>query len=214
MSVEWRRLATYEFAKRVMDVLVSGAALVVLSPVLAAVAAAVAARLGRPVIFAQERPGLHGRVFTMYKFRTMRKVDAPHGLVADGDRLTSFGRMLRSTSLDELPSLWNVLKGDMSLVGPRPLLVEYLDRYTPEQARRHEVRPGITGLAQVHGRNAVKWEDKFAWDVRYVDTRSMALDVEILLATVREVLTREGISADGQATVAEFRPGETAQREG
>jgi lipopolysaccharide/colanic/teichoic acid biosynthesis glycosyltransferase len=204
MSVQWRRLATYEFGKRVVDVVGSAAALVVLSPVLAIVATVVAARLGRPVIFAQERPGLHGRVFTMYKFRTMRDLDERHGLVSDGDRLTSLGRMLRSTSLDELPSLWNVLKGDMSLVGPRPLLVEYLARYTPGQARRHEVRPGITGLAQVHGRNALTWEEKFAYDVEYVDSRSMAGDVGILLATIRGVLAREGIGADGQPTMAKY----------
>lgn len=202
--IRWGRLATFDFAKRVFDVLASGAALVVLSPVIAVVVFLVAINLGRPVIFAQPRPGLGARVFTLYKFRTMRNPDPERGYVSDEERLTPFGKMLRSTSLDELPSLWNVLKGDMSIVGPRPLLVEYLDHYTPEQARRHGVRPGITGLAQVSGRNALSWEQKFACDVEYVDRQSPSLDLEIVLKTIRSVFAREGISADGHVTMTKF----------
>ncbi|UXW87679.1 sugar transferase [Microbacterium azadirachtae] len=183
-------------------------ALVVLSPVMLAVAMLVAMRLGRPVIFVQPRPGRDGRIFLLRKFRSMRDVDEASGLISDADRLTPFGRKLRSTSLDELPSLWNVLRGDMSVVGPRPLLVEYLPKYTPVQARRHEVRPGITGLAQVSGRNALSWEDKFALDVEYVDNRSLKLDARIIIATIRSVVAREGISAEGQATMTKFGEGD------
>lgn len=192
----------YDKAKRVLDVAVSGAGLVITAPLQAATALAVLAAHGRPVLFRQQRPGLDGRVFELVKFRSMRHPDSRH--TTDEERLTRFGRVLRSTSLDELPTLWNVLKGDMSLVGPRPLLVEYLERYTPEQARRHEVRPGVTGLAQVSGRNGISWEQKLALDVEYVNNRSFTLDVRILLMTVGTVLLRSGISEVGQATMREF----------
>ncbi|MEV0155926.1 sugar transferase [Micromonospora sp. NPDC050686] len=195
-------LIRYDGVKRGVDVLIAGLGLLLLSPVMLGVAVAVRCALGRPVIFRQTRPGLSGRLFELRKFRTMHPPGRSRA--TDTERLTSFGRWLRASSLDELPTLWNVLRGDMSLVGPRPLLVEYLDRYTPEQARRHEVRPGITGLAQVNGRNALSWEEKFAYDVRYVDTRSLRLDLRILLRTVIKVLRREGISADGHATAPPF----------
>lgn len=198
------RVRPYDVVKRGLDIVVSAVALVLLSPVIVATTVLVATKLGRPVVFAQERPGKGGRIFTLYKFRSMRSVDEARGWVTDADRLTPFGVRLRSTSLDELPSLWNVLKGDMSIVGPRPLLVEYLDRYTPEQARRHEVRPGITGLAQVTGRNAISWESKFRQDVRYVDRRSAGLDLRIVLATIGSVLKRDGISAEGHVTMSKF----------
>lgn len=198
------RTRPYDVVKRGLDILASVVALVVLSPVIVLTAVLVAIKLGRPVVFAQARPGKDGRVFTLYKFRSMRSVDEARGWVTDADRLTPFGVRLRSTSLDELPSLWNVLKGDMSIVGPRPLLVEYLERYTPEQARRHEVRPGVTGLAQVTGRNAISWESKFAQDVRYVDRRSVGLDLRIVVATIGSVLKRDGISAEGHVTMAKF----------
>lgn len=194
----------YDLIKRLLDIVASAVALILLSPVLAIVALTVTFRLGRPVLFVQPRPGRHGRIFRMRKFRSMRDIDEARGLVSDADRLTPFGRALRATSLDELPSLWNVLRGDMSIVGPRPLLVEYLPRYTPQQARRHEVRPGITGFAQANGRNALSWEDKFALDVEYVDNRSLCLDARIILATIRSVIVREGISAEGQATMMKF----------
>lgn len=194
----------YDIVKRGLDIVVAAVALVLLSPVIVATAVLVAVRLGPPVLFAQPRPGRHGRIFTLYKFRSMRAVDPARGWVSDADRLTPFGVRLRATSLDELPSLWNVLRGDMSIVGPRPLLVEYLDRYTPEQARRHEVRPGITGLAQVTGRNAVTWEQRFAQDVRYVDRRSVGLDLRIVIATIGAVVAREGISAEGHVTMTRF----------
>ena len=192
-------------ARRAADVVVAAAALVVLSPVLLLTAAAVGAALGRPVLFRQERVGRGGRVFRLRKFRSMLPVDEARGLVSDADRLTPFGRLLRSTSLDELPGLVNVLVGDMSLVGPRPLPPVYLDRYTPEQSRRHEVAPGLTGLAQVAGRNTLSWDDRLALDVRYVDEASPLLDARILLRTVRVVLSREGVSAEGSATMTEFR---------
>jgi len=194
----------YDLVKRFIDVFLSLIAAVVLLPVMVVVAVLVAVNLGRPVVFTQERPGQGGRVFVLRKFRSMRDVDEARGLVTDEQRLTRFGRLLRSTSLDELPSLWNVLRGDMSLVGPRPLLVEYLPLYSKEQARRHEVRPGVTGLAQVSGRNALSWEDKFARDVEYVDGRSLGLDARIIFATVRSVFVREGISAPGEATMSKF----------
>ncbi len=162
-------------------------------------------RLGSPVFFRQIRPGLHGQPFEMVKFRTMTDACGPDGaLLPDAERLTPFGRFLRSTSLDELPELWNVLKGDMSLVGPRPLLMEYLPLYSPEQARRHAVRPGVTGWAQVNGRNAISWEEKFALDTWYVDHQSLLLDIRILWLTVKKVLVREGISAAGEATMGKF----------
>lgn len=191
----------YDRIKRVLDIVGAAAGLVVLSPVMLLVSGFVAIKLGRPVIFAQPRPGRDGRIFTLYKFRSMRPVDHARGVIDDEQRLTRFGRVLRASSLDELPSLWNVLRGDMSFVGPRPLLVEYLGRYSPEQARRHEVRPGITGLAQVRGRNTVDWSDRFELDVEYVDRRSLALDARVFAATLRSVLVREGISAEGHATM-------------
>lgn len=192
----------YDAVKRGLDVMVSAVGLVVSAPVQLVTAGVVLRAHGRPVLFRQPRPGRDGVVFELVKFRTMQHPDATH--VTDADRLTSVGRFLRSTSLDELPTLWNVIKGDMSLVGPRPLLVEYLPRYSPDQARRHEVRPGVTGLAQVSGRNGLSWEDKFALDVEYVDNRSLRLDLVILFRTVRCVVRRQGISGDGEATMSVF----------
>ncbi|GAA0965570.1 sugar transferase [Frigoribacterium faeni] len=191
--------------RRAADLVLAVAALVVLAPVMLATALAVAARLGRPVFFRQERVGRGGRVFRLWKFRSMLAQDESRGLVSDADRLTPFGRLLRSTSLDELPGLFNVVVGDMSLVGPRPLPPLYLDRYTPEQSRRHEVAPGLTGLAQVAGRNSLGWDDRLALDVRYVDEASPFLDAWIVLRTVRVVLRREGITAEGAATMTEFQ---------
>ena len=193
------------FGKALLDRTAAAAGLVVLAPVLGVVAGLVRAKLGSPVLFSQTRPGLHGAPFTMRKFRTMTDARGPDGaLLPDAERLTPFGRFLRASSLDELPELWNVVRGEMSLVGPRPLLMQYLERYTPEQARRHEVRPGITGLAQVSGRNALSWDDKFALDVAYVERVSLRLDLWILGQTVAKVFRREGISAAGQATMPEF----------
>ena len=202
-------------AKRLFDIVVAATALLVLSPLLLLVALAVRLDLGSPVLFRQQRPGLRGRPFELVKFRTMRD-DAAVGTDIKGDarRLTRFGAFLRKTSLDELPELWNVLRGDMSLVGPRPLLMQYLGRYTPEQARRHEVRPGLTGWAQVNGRNALSWEEKFALDVWYVDHRSFWLDLKILVRTARHVLRPSGISAAGEATMPEFMGSETASHPG
>jgi sugar transferase EpsL len=192
--------------KRLFDAIAALTALLLLSPVLAIVAVLVAIRMGRPVLFKQLRPGLHEQPFLMLKFRTMRDAKDAHGQpLDDAQRLTSFGRWLRSTSLDELPELWNVLKGDLSLVGPRPLLMEYLPYYNDIQRRRHEVRPGLTGWAQVNGRNAVDWAERFELDVWYVDHRSFWLDMKILAMTVRLVLTRKGVSADGEATMRKFR---------
>ena len=191
--------------KRPMDFCLALFALILLSPVLLVLALLVRTKLGSPIFFRQERPGKDGKVFLLYKFRTMTDAkDAEGNLLPDEERLTSFGKMLRSTSLDELPELWNILKGDMAIVGPRPLLVRYLPRYNEHQARRHEVRPGFTGLAQVHGRNAISWEEKFDWDVKYVDNITFAGDVKILLDTVRIVLKREGISSETSATMEEF----------
>lgn len=191
--------------KRIVDLLGAVIGLVVLSPVIAWVSWRVARRLGQPVFFRQLRPGFGGRPFGMIKFRTMLDaVDASGQPLPDEQRLTPFGAWLRSTSLDELPELWNVLKGDMSLVGPRPLLMQYLDRYSLLQARRHEVRPGITGWAQVNGRNAISWEQKFELDVWYVDNRSLLLDLKILVLTVLRVVRRDGISAAASATMPEF----------
>lgn len=191
--------------KRLFDLCASSAALLVFSPLMLFIAFLVSRKLGTPVLFTQKRPGLRGKLFTMYKFRTMTDERDTYGkLLPDDKRLTSFGKFLRSTSIDELPELFNVLKGEMSIVGPRPLLVQYLDRYTPFQARRHEVRPGITGWAQVNGRNAISWEEKFNYDVWYVDNLSFALDMKIILMTVKKIFTREGISQEGQATMEEF----------
>ena len=200
------RLSYQGVGKRVLDASVSAAALVLSLPVQGVVAALVATRLGRPVLFKQPRPGLNGRIFTLVKFRTMLPEDAARGLVTDEQRLTRFGKVLRATSLDELPTLWNVLRGDMSLVGPRPLLVEYLDRYSPEQMHRHDVRPGVTGLAQVSGRNSISWEQKFAYDLEYVRELCLRLDLQIMWKTVAQVFAREGISQDGHATMPGFMP--------
>lgn len=191
--------------KRLFDILVSGLALVLLTVPLALLAWQVRRKLGSPVLFSQVRPGLNGQPFKMIKFRTMTDArDAKDELLPDAERLTPFGSWLRATSLDELPELWNVLKGDMSIVGPRPLLTEYLPLYSIEQARRHEVRPGVTGWAQVNGRNAISWDEKFAFDVWYVDHRSLWLDIKILWLTIRKVLMRDGISAMGEATMPRF----------
>lgn len=191
--------------KRVFDVLVSAVALLLLCPVILFVAWQIRRKMGSPVLFRQVRPGLNGEPFEMIKFRTMKDaIDASGNPLPDAERLTPFGQFLRSSSLDELPELWNVLKGDMSLVGPRPLLMEYLPLYLPEQARRHEVRPGVTGWAQVNGRNTLSWEDKFKLDVWYVDNRSLWLDIKVLFLTVKKVLVRDGISAEGEATMSKF----------
>ena len=189
-----------------MDIVGAIVGLAILSPVLCCVAIGILSTMGFPILFRQLRPGRGGRPFELLKFRTMaHKLDAEGGLLPDKERLTRLGRVLRSTSLDEFPELVNVIKGDMSLVGPRPLLMQYLDRYTPEQARRHEVRPGITGWAQVNGRNAISWEEKFKLDVWYVDNQSIWLDLKILAMTVWKSLKREGISQAGEATMNEFR---------
>ena len=191
--------------KRLFDIVASTAALLLLSPVLACVAVLVALKMGRPILFKQQRPGLHEKPFLMLKFRSMLDAtDANGKALDDAQRLTSFGRWLRSTSLDELPELWNVLKGELSLVGPRPLLMEYLPRYDSVQRRRHEVRPGLTGWAQVNGRNAVDWAERFQLDVWYVDHRSFWLDMKILAMTVQLVLTRKGVNAQGEATMRKF----------
>ncbi|MDY7506727.1 sugar transferase [Ralstonia wenshanensis] len=191
--------------KRCFDVLVAVVALLILALPLLALALLVRIKLGKPVLFAQIRPGMHGKPFRMVKFRTMTDARGADGaLLPDAERLPSFGRFLRATSLDELPELWNVLKGDMSLVGPRPLLMEYLPLYSKEQARRHDVRPGVTGWAQINGRNALSWEEKFELDVWYVAHQSFALDIKILWRTARKVLVREGISAAGEATMSRF----------
>ena len=192
--------------KRALDIVVAASLLLILLPVLLAVAVAIYFKLGNPMLFRQLRPGLGQKPFMMLKFRTMLNVvDAQGRPLADNLRLTQFGKMLRATSLDELPELWNVLKGDMSLVGPRPLLMEYLPLYSPEQRRRHETQPGITGWAQINGRNAISWPEKFALDVWYVDNQSMKLDLHILMQTFAAVLTRHGISGDGHATMAPFK---------
>jgi lipopolysaccharide/colanic/teichoic acid biosynthesis glycosyltransferase len=199
----------YDLLKRLADLLVSAVALAVLSPVIAVVAFLVRLRLGSPVIFRQQRPGKDGRIFTLYKFRTMRAAVAgrssAEAVASDAERLTPLGRFLRSASLDELPGLVNVLRGDMSVVGPRPLLPEYLDRYNEEQARRHEVRPGITGWAQVNGRNSVPWDERFKMDVWYVDHRSLALDARIVFRTAALVVSREGVSAPDAETMQPFQ---------
>ena len=192
--------------KRFFDFIMAMGALLTLLPVIIVVAVLIRFKLGSPILFTQNRPGLKGNVFKMMKFRTMLDGKDKHGnLLPDNERMTKFGAFLRSTSLDELPGLFNVLKGDMSLVGPRPLLVQYLPLYSSEQARRHNVRPGITGWAQVNGRNAISWEQKFKLDVWYVDNQSFLLDIKILLLTVKKVFVREGISADGHVTIEPFK---------
>ena len=191
--------------KRAFDIAASTSALVLLSPVLAITAHKVKKELGSPVLFRQTRPGLHGKPFEMVKFRTMKNATDKEGnALPDSERLTEFGKKLRASSLDELPELWNVLKGDMSLVGPRPLLMEYLPLYSAEQAKRHNVRPGVTGYAQVNGRNSLSWEDKFKLDTWYVEHQSFLLDMKILLKTVKKVIIKDGISAEGEATMTKF----------
>jgi lipopolysaccharide/colanic/teichoic acid biosynthesis glycosyltransferase len=191
--------------KRLIDIMVALLALLVLLLPLILLACLVACKIGRPIYFSQIRPGLYGKPFCMIKFRTMNnELDSDGHLLPDAQRLSSFGRFLRASSLDELPELWNVIKGDMSLVGPRPLLMEYLPLYTEEQARRHDVRPGITGWAQVNGRNAISWEEKFKLDVWYVDNQSFFLDVKILALTILKVIKRDGISAQGEVTMTKF----------
>ncbi|WP_325050684.1 sugar transferase [Micromonospora musae] len=198
------RSRPYDRAKRLLDVLGAAILLVLSAPLMVLVTLLVATSLGRPVLFRQCRPGRDGAPFVLAKFRTMHPPAANRGPLGDGDRLTPLGRWLRATSLDELPTLWNVLRGEMSLVGPRPLLPEYLERYSARQARRHEVRPGVTGLAQVRGRNGLDWDEKLDLDVRYVDSRSLRVDLSILTATVLTVLRRDGINAAGSATAHEF----------
>lgn len=194
----------YAPIKRAMDLALTVPAFVVSLPIQAAAAVAIRITMGSPVFFRQTRPGLHGEPFEMVKFRTMHHVDAARGRVTDAQRMTKVGSFLRSTSIDELPTLWNIVKGDMSLVGPRPLLMKYLPLYSPTQARRHEAKPGLTGLAQASGRNALSWEDRFDLDVEYVDNQSLGLDLRIIAQTVGAVLRRDGIAADGQATMTEF----------
>ncbi len=191
--------------KRSLDILFAGLGLVILSLVLPIIALLIRQQMGSPVMFRQTRPGRHGKPFQMIKFRTMRDaIDTDGRPLPDAERLTKLGRFLRSSSIDELPELWNVLKGEMSLVGPRPLLMEYLPLYSTEQARRHEVRPGVTGWAQVNGRNAISWDEKFTLDVWYVDNRSLLLDLKIIWMTIRKVIKRDGISAAGEATMPKF----------
>jgi sugar transferase EpsL len=192
-------------SKRIFDVVGAWVGLLVLAPLMVGISILVIITMGRPVIFRQLRPGLRGNPFTIFKFRTMKSSSEKiSSLLTDGERLTAIGRTLRATSLDELPELWNVLKGEMSLVGPRPLLMEYLNRYTPQQSRRMEVKPGITGWAQVNGRNALSWEDKFKMDLWYVDHQSFWLDVKILVMTFIQVIKRKGINAKGHATMPEY----------
>ncbi|WP_336149003.1 sugar transferase [Acinetobacter radioresistens] len=191
--------------KRLLDIIIASIALILLSPLYAFVAYKVKKNLGSPVLFRQVRPGLHGKPFEMIKFRTMKDaVDEQGNPLPDSERLTPFGQMLRSTSLDEMPELWNVIKGDMSIVGPRPLLMEYLPLYSPEQAKRHDVRPGMTGHAQVNGRNAIGWEEKFKLDTWYVENQSIWLDFKIMFKTVHKVLAKDDISAEGEATMTKF----------
>ena len=198
-----------KYIKRPQDFICASLATVVLSPVMLVTAILVRTKLGKPVIFIQERPGKDGKIFKMYKFRTMTDERDPEGnLLPDEERLTAFGSALRSSSLDELPELWNIIKGDCSVVGPRPLLPRYLPLYNEHQARRHEVRPGFTGLAQIHGRNAISWEEKFDWDVKYVDNISFLEDWKIIFGTVKTVLKREGINSETSATMEEFKGSE------
>jgi len=201
------------FIKRLMDILVAANALLVMSPLMALVAVAITMSMGQPVLFRQMRPGHEGRPFALLKFRTMNELCDEQGrLLPDAQRLTPLGSLLRRLSVDELPQLWNVLRGDMSLVGPRPLLMQYLDRYTRDQARRHEVKPGLTGWAQIHGRNGLSWPQKFALDIWYVDNRGLRLDTWILFRTLWQVVKREGISQPGHATVLEFSGREGDER--
>lgn len=194
-----------KFLKRPMDIILSILAIIVLSPVLLIVAVLVRAKLGRPVIFKQKRPGRNEKIFTMYKFRTMTDEKDENGeLLSDKVRLTKFGKFLRATSLDELPELWNIIRGDMSVIGPRPLLVQYLSLYNEHQKRRHDVRPGLSGLAQVNGRNAISWEDKFNLDVEYVDNVRFLLDCKIIFLTIKKVFVKEGINQEGEATMEYF----------
>ncbi len=191
--------------KRLFDCLIASFAFIILSPVLVVVAVLVRQKLGSPILFSQVRPGRNSKPFKMVKFRTMLDANDAQGKpLPDDQRLTKFGSFLRSTSLDELPELWNVINGDMSLVGPRPLLMEYLPLYTPEQAKRHDVRPGVTGWAQINGRNAISWEEKFKLDTWYVENRTLGLDLKIIFLTIKKVLVRDGISADGEATMSKF----------
>lgn len=191
--------------KRILDITIASTALILLSPVYLIVARKVKKNLGSPVLFRQVRPGLHGQPFEMIKFRTMKDaLDAEGNPLPDSERLTPFGKMLRATSLDEMPELWNVIKGDMSIVGPRPLLMEYLPLYNQEQAKRHNVRPGITGYAQVNGRNAISWEKKFELDTWYVEHQSLWLDFKIMLKTIKKVIAKDDISAEGEATMSKF----------
>lgn len=199
------RLAVFDTTKRAFDVIVAGTALVVSAPLIAMLAIVVALRLGRPILFRQNRPGRDGEIFELIKFRTMLNPNPARGIVSNDQRMTPLGSRLREWSVDELPSLWNILRGDMSLVGPRPLLIDYLPRYSPEQARRHRVRPGLTGLAQVNGRNALDWESRFELDVHYVDHRSWCLDVQILGQTVRKVIQRDGVTSQGFVVGAPFQ---------
>lgn len=201
-----KRTIYQRYIKRAFDFILSFSALCILSPIMLIVAVLVRCKLGSPVIFCQERPGLNEKIFKMYKFRTMTDArDEDGNLLPDEVRLTKFGKMLRSTSLDELPELWNIVKGDMSIVGPRPLLVKYLPLYNERQKRRHEVRPGFTGLAQVNGRNSISWEEKFEWDVKYVDEVSFGNDMRIIWKTVAVVFKREGISSSTSQTMEEFK---------
>ncbi|AFZ00164.1 sugar transferase [Calothrix sp. PCC 6303] len=202
--ISW--LNRIRFIKYAFDRIVAATALLLLSPVMLVIAIAIYFKMGSPVVFTQARPGKDSKIFQFYKFRTMTDGrDKQGNLLPDEKRLTAFGQLLRKTSLDELPQLWNVVKGDMSFIGPRPLLVQYLDRYTPEQARRHEVKPGITGWAQVNGRNTIGWEDKFKWDIWYVDNWNLLLDLKIFAMTVFKVLQQDGISQEGYATSEEFK---------
>ena len=194
----------YAPVKRALDLILTIPALVVSLPVQAAAAVAIRTTMGPPVLFRQTRPGRHGEPFEMVKFRTMHHVDEARGRITDSERMTAVGSLLRSTSIDELPTLWNIVKGDMSIVGPRPLLMKYLPLYSARQARRHEVRPGLTGLAQASGRNSLSWEERFALDVEYVDNQSLGLDLRIIARTVGAVLRRDGIAAEGQVTMTEF----------
>ena len=201
--------------KRFLDIIIASIALILLSPLYAFVAYKVKKNLGSPVLFRQVRPGLHGKPFEMVKFRTMRDaVDAQGNSLPDSERLTPFGKMLRATSLDEMPELWNVIKGDMSIVGPRPLLSEYLPLYNTEQAKRHNVRPGMTGYAQVNGRNAIGWEEKFKLDTWYVENQSTLLDFKIMFKTVHKVLAKDDISAEGEATMTKFSGSKTDKIDG